>query len=34
MSERAESIGAHLTVESQPGKGSRVALAWRNGETA
>jgi signal transduction histidine kinase len=34
MSERAESIGAHLTVESRPGKGSRVALAWRNGETA
>jgi two-component system NarL family sensor kinase len=30
MRERAETIGAHLTVASQPGKGTHVSLAWRS----
>ena len=29
MRERAESIGATLTVDSRPGAGTRVLLAWR-----
>jgi nitrate/nitrite-specific signal transduction histidine kinase len=28
MRERAEEIGADLTVDSQPGKGTRVLLRW------
>jgi signal transduction histidine kinase len=28
MRERADSIGAHLTVASQPGRGTHVSLAW------
>jgi PAS domain S-box-containing protein len=34
MSERAESIGAHLAFKSRPGGGSRVTLAWRNSNIA
>ncbi len=29
MRERAEGIGAQLTIDSQPGHGTRVGLAWR-----
>lgn len=29
MRERAESIGAHLTIESAPGAGTTVTLVWR-----
>jgi signal transduction histidine kinase len=30
MRERAESIGASLTIESQPGRGTRVVVSWRS----
>ena len=29
MAERAESIGAELQVESEPGKGTRISVRWR-----
>jgi two-component system nitrate/nitrite sensor histidine kinase NarX len=28
MEERADAVGAQLTVESRPGEGTRVALHW------
>jgi nitrate/nitrite-specific signal transduction histidine kinase len=28
MQERAEAVGAHLTVTSQPGHGTEVKLRW------
>ncbi len=31
MRERAQAIGARLTVESQPGQGTMVAVAWEPG---
>ncbi len=31
MRERAEAIGAMLTIASQPGRGTQVTLAWQNG---
>ena len=30
MRERAETIGAHFTVESLPGQGARVCVRWQN----
>jgi PAS domain S-box-containing protein len=30
MRERAEAIGATLTIESQPGQGTQVTLVWQN----
>ena len=30
MHERAASVGARLTIESQPGQGTQVILVWRN----
>ncbi len=31
MSERAQAIGALLTVESQPGHGTQVTVLWEQG---
>jgi signal transduction histidine kinase len=31
MRERAESIGARLTVEARPSQGTQITLAWRTG---
>jgi signal transduction histidine kinase len=28
MQERAQAIGAHLTIESQPGHGTQVTVLW------
>jgi signal transduction histidine kinase len=28
MRERAESIGAALTIESEPGRGTKVTVVW------
>jgi two-component system nitrate/nitrite sensor histidine kinase NarX len=30
--ERAQAIGATIEIESQPGQGTRVTVAWREGE--
>jgi signal transduction histidine kinase len=30
MRERAEAIGATLTIESQPGQGTQVSVVWQN----
>jgi signal transduction histidine kinase len=30
MRERAEAIGAALTIDSQPGRGTQVTVKWRN----
>jgi signal transduction histidine kinase len=32
MRERAEAIGAALTIESLPGQGARVTVTWRSGK--
>jgi PAS domain S-box-containing protein len=32
MQERADGIGAHLTVDSRPGRGTGVLLAWRSAQ--
>jgi signal transduction histidine kinase len=29
MHERAEAIGAQLSIDSRPGEGTRIELAWR-----
>jgi two-component system nitrate/nitrite sensor histidine kinase NarX len=31
MRERAQAIGASLTIDSQPGQGTRLEVDWRNG---
>jgi signal transduction histidine kinase len=31
MRERAESIGARLTVEARPSQGTQITLAWQTG---
>jgi signal transduction histidine kinase len=31
--ERAEAVGADLTIESQPGQGTRVAVRWKAGDS-
>jgi signal transduction histidine kinase len=28
MRERAEAVGAHLTITSQPGQGTEIAIRW------
>jgi signal transduction histidine kinase len=30
--ERAQAIGAELTVESRPGCGTQIAVVWKGGE--
>jgi signal transduction histidine kinase len=30
MRERAEAIGAALTIESQPGAGTQIEVVWRS----
>ncbi|UCC51840.1 MAG: hypothetical protein JSV68_22480 [Anaerolineaceae bacterium] len=32
MQERAEAINGHLTIESQPGQGTEVAVIWKKVE--
>jgi signal transduction histidine kinase len=32
MRERAEEVGAHFEIESEPGKGTRVAVIWADGD--
>jgi signal transduction histidine kinase len=32
MRERAEAIGAKLTITSQPGEGTRIEAAWKEPE--
>ncbi len=34
MSERAESIGAHLTIQSQPGQGTEIVLVINPGQVS
>jgi signal transduction histidine kinase len=31
IQERAQAIGAHLEIESQPGKGTRTSARWSQG---
>jgi two-component system nitrate/nitrite sensor histidine kinase NarX len=31
MRERAETVGASLTIESEPGQGTQVVVAWPAG---
>lgn len=34
MRERAQSVGAMLTVESEPGEGTEISVVWRGGSNA
>ena len=31
MRERAEAVGAALTIESRPGAGTQIEVVWRSG---